>query len=218
MRLFEIISSIMQKNKKSKSRVPRGLAPQYQKDFDRKDSGHTPEVVRRVVLSIYNSSVASTGAACYSASNASGVVNSPEFTAIANQGIYRLFRVVAMRVRVCAVYQTPVSPIQPSLGNLVGAVCGGNNVPPNDNRGMLSSQGFRIGKGPVPMLELQADAGLNPNALLWSTVNTAGSSVLPSSNDLSIAWRFTLASDVSYNGKTITNEWYEYDIEFRTGG
>lgn len=207
-----------QRSKPHKTRVPLGLATKYQRDFDHKDSGDAPEVVRRLVIAIQNSSVATTGSVVYSAANASGVVNAPEFTAIANQGIYRNFRVVAMRVRVVAIFAAPISPTFQGMGPLIGAVCGGNNVPPNDNRGLLSSQGFRVSREQLPYLELKVDAGCNKNALLWSTVNTGGTSVLPPANNLSVGWRFTRAADALYNGKTVTDEFYEYDVEFSTAG
>jgi len=207
-----------QRKNKQSTKVPRGLAPKYQRDFDKKDSGHNPEVVRRMVIAIANSSVATTGSVVYSASNASGVVNAPEFTAIANQGIYRLFRVVAMRVRIAAIFAAPISPTFQGMGPLIGAVCGGNNVPPNDTRGLLSSQGFRVSRDQLPFLELKCDAGINPMALEWSTVNTGGASTMAVINNLAIAWRFTRAADALYNGKTVTDEFYEYDVEFKTAG
>ncbi len=197
--------------------VPKGLSPQYQRDFDHKDSGTKPEVIRRVVISVHNSSVASTGVAPYSPMNAGGVVNTAEFQAIANQNVYRQFRVVAIRCRVCAIFTSPISPTFQGLGPLIGAL-GTRTVPPNDNTGLLSSQGFRVGHGPLPYIELKADAGLNPNALLWSMIDITGTATLNPDNELSCAWRFCRAADALYNGKTVTDEFYEYDVEFRLAG
>ncbi len=206
------------RKKKSNTRVPLGVAPKYRHDFRVKDSGHAPEVVRRIVIVQTNSSVATTGAATYSLVNSNGVCATPEFTAIANQGIYREFRVVAMRMRVQAVFQSPVSPNNTGMGPLLSACCGGNNVPPNDVRGLLSSQSFRMSKAALPMVENECDAGLNPSALLWSSVLTAGGTTVVADRQLSMAWRFHLVADALYNAKTVTCEYYEWDVEFRTAG
>lgn len=198
--------------------VSKGIAPTYQRDFDRKDSGHAPEVVKRVVMVITAETIAASGATVYSPSNSGGVVNSTEFQAIANQVIWREFRVVAIRARIVAHYANPISPTFQALGPLMGAV-GGEIVPPNDIRGMASCQGFRMSQsGATPFIELKVDAGCNPNALLWSAVRSGGATVLPPDRELSLAWRFPQPADSLYNGKTITTELYEYDVEFRTAG
>lgn len=211
------------KNRESKqskrgSSVPKGLSTRYQRDFDRKDSQHAPEIIRRVVLAIAGTSTATTGASVYSASNSPAVVNTPEFIAIAAQGLYKMFRVVAIRARITAVFAASVDPAVPSLGCLLGAVGSGNSIPPNDVTGMLSSQGFRVSKGQLPYLELAADAGLNPNALLWSSIQGPGLSAIAADNSLGLAWRFYFPVAAAFNGKIVTQEFYEYDVEFRTTG
>lgn len=212
---FSLIMKQQRKNKSSK--IPKGLAPAYQRDFDRKESGHAPEVVRRIIISVANSSVASSGTAPFSQANAGGVVNTTEFQAFAANLVYRQFRVVAIRARIVANFQSPISPTFQSLGPLIGCVSG-VAAPLNSVTAILSGQGFRVSKGPLPMIELTADAGLNPNALLWSSIDAAGSATLTPANELSLAWRFCRAADPLYNAKTVTDEFYEYDVEFRTAG
>lgn len=197
--------------------VRKGINPSYQRDFDRKDSASRPEVMRRIVIAIANSSVASSGAAVFSQFNAGGVVNTAEFQAIAQNLIFREFRVVAMRVRVVATFSSPISPTFQGMGPLIGAI-GTTTVPPNSVTGLLSSQGFRVSKEELPYLELKVDAGVNPNALLWSHIDGTGIATLSPENELSGAWRFCRAADPLYNGKTVTDEFYEYDVEFRTAG
>jgi hypothetical protein len=205
------------RSKKSERPVRKGLAPQYQRDFDRKESAHAPEVVRRIIISVANSSVAASGVAPFSQANAGGVVNTAEFQAFAQNLVYRQFRVVAIRARIVANFQSPISPTFQSLGPLIGAVSG-VAAPLNSVTAILSSQGFRVGHGPLPYIELVADAGLNPNALLWSSIDASGSATLTPANELSLAWRFTRPADPLYNAKTVTDEFYEYDVEFRTAG
>lgn len=198
-------------------KVRKGLKPSYQADFDRKDSASRPEILKRIVISIANSSVASSGNAVFSQANAGGVVNTAEFQSIAQNLIFRQFRVVAMRVRVVGTFAAPISPTFQGMGPLIGSI-GTSTVPPNSVTGMLSSQGFRVSQHQLPYLELKVDSGINPNALLWSHIDGTGTATLQPENELSVAWRFCRAADPLYNGKTVTDEFYEYDVEFRTAG
>lgn len=201
-----------------KGHISKGLAPQYMRDFDRKDSGHTPEVIKRIIFSVPGASTAVASTVVYSAFNSPAVVNTPDFIAISASGLYREFRVLAIRCRIVAVYSAPVAPTIQGLGPLIGAVGSGLAVPSNSVAAMLSCQGFRVSKGELPYLELECDAGLNPNARLWSAIQGPGLSTLTPENSLNAAWRFTVPADPAYAGKVVTQEFYEYDIEFRTGG
>ncbi len=217
MRLVSIESRKPQR-KKGEGKV-KALGRQATHDFSVKDSGSHPEIVRRTVLVQINGTVALTGGSVYGAVNSNAVTVTSEFTAIANQALYREFRVVAMRARISALWQHPVSDSQTAgLGCLVGSVCTGNNVPPNDVRGLLSGQGARMSTRDLPFIQLEVDAGANSNAKLWSTVNTSGSSNISPENWLSVGWKFTNTVPANFNNKTVTFECYEYDVEFRTAG
>jgi hypothetical protein len=183
-------------------------------DFNRKASGHAPEQIKRLVCTIFNGTTFVTGANVFGAVNSAGVINSPDFTAIQNAGIYREFRVLAIRLRVQRLYQQPVSPSSPVIGALIGCVGGGDNAPPNSNTLMLNSQGFKIAREPEGYLELYVDEGINPNARLWTSVKAV--TTFPVENQLWAGWRFTEPTDSSFNGKRATSEFYEYDVEFRT--
>ncbi len=189
------------------------LGAAYANDFRRKASGHVPEQIKRVICTIYNTTLGNTGQNAYGAVNSAGVVNSTEFVAIANANIYRMFRVVAIRARIQRRFQQPFATGD-FFGALIGCVGGGNNAPPNANGGMFESQGFALAKEPQGYLELSVDAGINPNAKLWSTVQAV--STVVADNNLWAGWRFTNSTLAAYNTKPLTDEFYEYDVEFRT--
>jgi len=211
----------MQKQKKQRSKKqgpkPSGaierLGRQYQADFARKDSGHRPEVVCRMICTIHSQVTATTGSSVYTAQNSNGVINSADFAAIQAGNIYREFRVVALRARFQRLFQL-TGPTADFFGAMVGCVGSGNNSPPNATSGMLESQGFRIAREPQGYLELECDAGLNPNARLWSTVQTVAQ--IPPDNWLWLGMRFTMNAPTGYAGKVVVDGFYEYDVEFRT--
>ncbi len=219
MKLVTVERSSSKSQRKRQDKKVKNLGRQAAHDFSVKDSGSHPEIVRRTVLVQINGTTALTGGSVYGAANSNAVTVSSEFTAIANQGLYREFRVVAMRARISALWQHPVSDSQTAgLGCLVGSVCTGNNVPPNDVKGLLSGQGARISTRDLPFIQLEVDSGANPNAKLWSSVNTGGASAITPDNWLSVGWKFTNTVPAGFNNKTVTFECYEYDVEFRTAG
>lgn len=190
------------------------VGTQYKRDFAHKDSGHQPEKIKRIVCCLYNTTLGVNSGTVFSQLNSAGVVNTPEFVAIKNASIFREFRVVAMRLRVQRRFQQPFSTGD-KFGALIGCIVTGNNSAPNDNQLMMSSQGFKIAREPEGFLELVADAGLNKNALLWSSVQ-AVSTVAPE-NSLGIGFKFTNSTPASgYAGVALTDEFYEWDVEFRT--
>ncbi len=205
---------MIKKEKKNKSRVPRGLGPSYARDFAHRDSGHSPEKVKRLVCCLYNTTLGVNSGTVFSQLNSSGVINTPEFVAIKNASIYREFRVVALRLRVQRRFQQPFSTGD-KFGALIGCTVTGDNTVPNDNQLMFSSQGFKVAKEPQGYLELVIDAGLNPNALLWTSVKA--SSAVPPDNSLGLGFKFTNSTPASgYGGVALTDEFYEWDVEFRT--
>jgi len=201
-------------NKRRKGKAIPKLGPSYRRDFEHRDSGHAPERVKRLVCCLYNTTLGVNSGTVFSQLNSSGVTNTPEFVAIKNANIYREFRVVAMRCRVQRRFQQPFSTGD-KFGALIGCVISGDNSAPNDNQLMFSSQGFKVAREPEGYLELTADAGLNPNALLWTSVKA--SPLVPPDNSLGIGFKFTNSTPASgYGGVALTDEFYEWDVEFRT--
>jgi hypothetical protein len=202
------------KNKRKPSKDKSMLARPFMSDFDRKASGHRPEQTKRMICTIFNGTVAATGVNAFGQVNSAGVVNSSDFAAMQNAAVYREFRVVAIRMRICGLFQLPVTPGTVPFGVLIGCIGGGDNAPPNSNVLMLNSQGFKIARGVEQHLELYVDCGINPNARLWTSIKAV--TTFPAENQLWAGWRFTEPFDATYNGKRVTSEFYEYDVEFRT--